>query len=230
MRLILTLAFLVLLPSALAVDISKTISPTEVSFSEPVMITFTLANPDSAAKTIVLVEKVPPESAVPQTLNFGIERFENLSTSPIIYWNLTLAPNSQAEISYKLYPFRVGLIPITYSELYVFDENGRIIEQKQSEIVAFRASAPIDSFCDLSINENSENSKDCLPGGEDFLCTPEKDGRCDPDCDPVYDEDCVNVSQAPEKQSSPGRIYLILGAIFALIALVSVIIYMLSRR
>jgi hypothetical protein len=146
-------------------------------------------------------------------------------TEPDYYmWNVTLPSNSTYTIIYKIKPLSFGNFIIPPTEVKTLSD-----ETFYSDSLTITVQCKSNGKCEPNLSENYFNCpEDCPSGSADNVCDLIKDGRCDPDCEPGTDLDCLETTTTttlPPTQPTFPFYY-----ILAIIAFIAVILFFLLTR
>ncbi len=189
---IIILIFLAILSQsvfALNITVLKTV-PEKINLGEILQVNITVFNLEDSYVNVTVKEYISISAEPVDPANFTYETSSELefAVSPPYYsWNATLAPNSKHEIIYKIKPLSFGNLFLSPTE--VTTSSGEVF---RSEPVGVSVERPKNGICEPDEGENYyTNPEDCPSGSEDGVCDLIEDGRCDPDCAPEADSDCV---------------------------------------
>lgn len=150
---------------------------------------------------------------------------------PYYEWNITLPSLSAYTITYKIKPKTIGIFSIGPTEVQT--SSGQVFE---SDTLVVNVHCISNGICEQDKGENYFTCpEDCPSGSRDGVCDLIKDGRCDSDCAPGADADCLGSTTTSvsttttttvilPKPSTPIYIYIIIAVI-----VIAVIIFLLSK-
>jgi hypothetical protein len=170
------------------------------------------------------------------TVNENLGNFEAISPKPIVpvptpgtiglrlpyyEWNFTLPANSKNTVSYMVKLVNPGDIVLSPTTAYA---DGETIF---TNVCTIKVICNQNGICEPNLGENYFTCpEDCPSGSADGVCDLVKDGRCDPDCAPGTDPDCLTITTIGAtttttpvgKPSSTIYIYIIIIAIVITVA------------
>jgi hypothetical protein len=178
--------------------------PSSAAMNSVIQINITVENPGSFGTMATIQENagdytsVEPLPVIPKgtpgMIGLRLAYYE---------WNITLNPGENKTVYYKVNltsPGEVMLSPtaVIVGNETIYGESGLInVICNQNQI------------CEKDLGENYLTClQDCPTGAADGLCDLMKDGKCDPDCTPGSDIDCLipenNETQPSDNKTNPG--------------------------
>jgi len=120
--------------------------------------------------------------------------------APLYYgWTFPLKPDSRKTITYRINATQIGKFTIPPTKVTVWlcpfssvKLEGANIGEFYSNSITIEVKCNGNGICEIDKGEYYKNCpEDCKSGGEDDYCDRIKDGKCDPDCRPEDDPDCI---------------------------------------
>jgi hypothetical protein len=141
-------------------------------------------------------------------------------------WNVTLPSNSTYTITYKIKPLSFGNFVIPPTEVKTLSG-----ETFYSDSLAIIVQCKSNGKCESNLGENYFTCpEDCPSGSADNVCDLIKDGKCDPDCEPGTDPDCLaptTTTLPPSPLTQPALPFYYIAIIFIFIAVI--LFFLLTR-
>jgi hypothetical protein len=164
-------------------------APSEINFGSILEVNITIENLEDKEITASVKEFVvgcdpvdPKEFIIPEIPN------NMIAISPPYYlWNITLQPNSNYIITYRVRPLNFGKLSLSPTEVKTSSE-----ETFYSNSLTILIKPKSNGICEPENGENYHtNPVDCPSGSSDGYCDLIEEGICDPDCLEGADPDCI---------------------------------------
>jgi len=164
--------------------------PTSATVESVIQINITVENIGTTVKSITVNENLgnfepitpKPIIPVPQPGMIGLRL-------PYYEWNFTLPSNSKNTVSYIVKLVNPGDVTLSPTTVYA---NGETI---YSDIWTIKVICDQNGKCEPELKENYFTCpSDCPSGSVDGICDLIKDERCDTDCAPGTDPDCITTT------------------------------------
>jgi hypothetical protein len=209
---------------ALDVQVVKT-APGSIKFGDILDVSITINNLENSGIPVTIKEYIANADPI-QPQSFYIEECPTgFCVKPPYYsWNTTLQPKSIYTISYKIKPLSFGNFDIPPTEVQA-SSGDRIYSNSLTVVVRCESNG----ICEPNSGENYFTClEDCPSGSKDNVCDLIKDGRCDSDCTPGADTDCLEATTTtttvPVGKPS-GTIYIYLVVIGIIVAVIVFFLY-----
>jgi len=197
--------------------------PTSVKLNSIIQINITVENKGTAEKSVRVNENVGNFEAISPKPIIPVPTPGTIGLGPPYYeWNFTLPPNSKNTVSYTVKLVNPGDIILSPTTVYA---DGETI---YTDVCTIKVLCNQNGACETNLGENYFTCpEDCPSGSADGVCDLIKDGRCDPDCAPGTDPDCLAATTtiqsttttiSVKKPSSPIYIYLIIASVIIAVA------------
>lgn len=225
----LTFCLLVNSSFALNIEVNKT-AIDAINFGDILEVKIAIHNLENREIPVSVKEHITSADPIePQNFSTGKCPYTFCSEPPYYSWNVTLQPLSIYTITYKIKPLSFGDLVIPPTE--VRTSSG---ETFYSDSLSVSVKCNQNGICEPDIGENYFTCReDCPSGSSDGICDLIKDGRCDPDCTPGADPDCLEVTTTSTtieiiettttlpvpKPSTPIYIYLIAVGVIAVLVI-----------
>lgn len=217
---------LILLQISYAADIQVTkSSASQIKIGDILEVTISINNLGSSAIDVAVKESIAGADPVDPSA-FNIVKcppdIKLCAELPYYSWNVTLNPSSIYTITYKIKPLTLGTFKIPATK--VTNVLGEVFYSDSLQISVLCNS---NSICESNLGENYFNCpQDCPSGSADGVCDLIKDGKCDPDCTPGTDSDCVTTTTITTTTTSGGKssgsIYIYIIIFVVIIAVIAI--------